>query len=368
MAILLDAFSYRAKILPDGVYLDRWHDNTFPDFILPERLYFIKSIINSLLLHDKVYIRITSLEEFIEVFGIEATSFLISKGILKILDGWSSPKIMAFEDYGFTFWNTQIPTENARLNVISRLSTRYRVSQYSYLQHVLYNELVEEDAPGYLDNIARNNTLEDIKIPVLKAHLNLQTEDLFNIRDDDAFAIMRLFILERTLVWSREFRMNEIGMEGKAKYWLMLKSGHILDQSLMDNIDQVLKSKALPDLSILYYKGVITLQDILEVRENICGVKFREWIAENNYDWKELQNILIAKKGEQPIIKWIRFGFVTGVGLWNPYVGIVAGIMDQVVGPCAKWTPELYFDKVLSDKFGNKSLRSLSTLQSFNVK
>ena len=251
MAILLDSFSYRVKKLSGGVYLDRWDGNTFPEFILPERLYFIKNIINSLLLHDKIYIRITSLEEFIEVFGIEATSLLISKDILKILDGWSSPKIMAFEDQNFSFWNTQIPSDSARLNIISRLSNRYRISQYSYLYHVLYHELLEEDASGYLDSIALDNTLEDINIPVLKAHLNLKTEDLFNICDDDAFTIMRLFILERTLVWSREFRMNEIGMEGNAKYWLTLKSGRELDQSLMGNIDQVLKSKALPDLSIL---------------------------------------------------------------------------------------------------------------------
>lgn len=368
MAILLDSFSYRVKRLSGGVYLDRWDGNTFPEFILPERLYFIKNIINSLLLHDKIYIRITSLEEFIEVFGIEATSLLISKDILKILDGWSSPKIMAFEDQNFSFWNTQIPSDSARLNIISRLSNRYRISQYSYLYHVLYHELLEEDASGYLDSIALDNTLEDINIPVLKAHLNLKTEDLFNICDDDAFTIMRLFILERTLVWSREFRMNEIGMEGNAKYWLTLKSGRELDQSLMGNIDQVLKSKALPDLSILYYKGAITLQDILEVRENVHGVKFREWIAGNDYDWRELQNILIAKKGEQLITKWLRFGAVTGLGLWNPYVGIAAGIIDQVVGALTKWTPELYFDGVLSNKFGSKRLRSLNTLDDHDIK
>ena len=84
MAILLDSCSYRVKKLSGGVYLDRWDGNAFPEFILPERLYFIKNIINSLLLHDKIYIRITSLEEFIEVFGIEATSLLISTDILKI--------------------------------------------------------------------------------------------------------------------------------------------------------------------------------------------------------------------------------------------------------------------------------------------
>ena len=49
MAILLDSFSYRVKKLSGGVYLDRWDGNTFPEFILPERLYFIKNIINSLL-------------------------------------------------------------------------------------------------------------------------------------------------------------------------------------------------------------------------------------------------------------------------------------------------------------------------------
>lgn len=103
-------------------------------------------------------------------------------------------------------------------------------------------------------------------------------------------------------------------------------------------------------------------------RENVHGVKFREWIAGNDYDWRELQNILIAKKGEQLITKWLRFGAVTGLGLWNPYVGIAAGIIDQVVGALTKWTPELYFDGVLSNKFGSKRLRSLNTLDDHDIK
>ena len=53
---------------------------------------------------------------------------------------------------------------------------------------------------------------------------------------------------------------------------------------------------------------------------------------------------------------------------WNPYVGIAAGIIDQVVGALTKWTPELYFDGVLSNKFGSKRLRSLNTLDDHDIK
>ena len=45
-----------------------------------------------------------------------------------------------------------------------------------------------------------------------------------------------------------------------------------------------------------------------------------------------------------------------------------SGIIDQVVGALTKWTPELYFDGVLSNKFGSKRLRSLNTLDDHDIK
>ena len=50
------------------------------------------------------------------------------------------------------------------------------------------------------------------------------------------------------------------------------------------------------------------------------------------------------------------------------FVEGLAGIIDQVVGALTKWTPELYFDGVLSNKFGSKRLRSLNTLDDHDIK
>ena len=57
MSVLFDNFSYRLRITEDGLFKNRWDNNSFQDFNDAERLYYINNIINSILLHDIIYIR-----------------------------------------------------------------------------------------------------------------------------------------------------------------------------------------------------------------------------------------------------------------------------------------------------------------------
>lgn len=51
MAVLFDQFSYRINKTTDGLYYDRWHGKIFPEISMPEKLYFLNSIIAALLTH-----------------------------------------------------------------------------------------------------------------------------------------------------------------------------------------------------------------------------------------------------------------------------------------------------------------------------
>lgn len=80
MAILYDQFSYRINSTTDGLYYDRWHGKVFPEITMPEKLFFLNSIISALLTHNQLIIRADSIEEFIDCVGFKAFKLLTIEG------------------------------------------------------------------------------------------------------------------------------------------------------------------------------------------------------------------------------------------------------------------------------------------------
>lgn len=77
MAVLFDLFSYRINKSTDGLYYDRWHGKAFPEISMPEKLYFLNSIIATLLTHRQLIIRADSIEELIALLLMHLGSYMI---------------------------------------------------------------------------------------------------------------------------------------------------------------------------------------------------------------------------------------------------------------------------------------------------
>ena len=94
---------------------------------------------------------------------------------------------------------------------------------------------------------------------------------------DDTWSAVRLCLFERSIEWSKQLKTDELLLEDEAKKYLLYKSDIQLD-SIIQYFKQVLYAKGIPNLSILYYNDVISMKDIIRVRDKVAFGKFTSWL------------------------------------------------------------------------------------------
>ena len=370
MAVLFDAFSYRVNKTPDGLYYDRWHGHMFPEISMPEKLYFLDRIISALLTHNKLFIRTDSIEEMIECIGFDAFRMLYNRGELEILDNWWVP---AFMYGGDTVFYMNMHEKQYQDKICSRLLERKGTEESRFTNSILKNVCNTSDSDTYdfWDNTSRENMYEDFSFnDRIRALLNIQSESIMSIsNEDDTWSAVRLCLFERSLEWSRQLKTDEILFEEEAKRYLIYKSD-IHNDSIIQYFDLILYSKGIPNLSILYYNDVISMKDIIRVRDNIAFGKFTSWLENHDYSVQELELALLnGRSKNNQIEKWFRWAVVSSVSLFLPsgliptLSGIGLSFIEQLLPQFSEQKiPSLYFDCVLSKQFNansmNKQLQS----------
>lgn len=347
MSILFDNFSYRLRITEDGLFKNRWDNNSFQDFNDAERLYYINNIINSILLHDIIYIRIDSIEEFIELMGIENTNKLLSSGILKILDGWFEPGFLVGERNSNIFVNLQKPTDDVINRILLRLKNNHKTSQCSFIHHVLNNELLSFEEPSFIDYQAKCVMENDLENENIRALLKITSPNACNISDNEILSVTRLYIFNRNIEWSRYINTDELFLESGAKNILLCKADSNPRETVLNGFDEIWDAKSMPNLSYLYIQNLINIDDIIELRNNIDGLKFRQWIKSTDYNIIEIRKKLMEKVPDNLLAKFLRFCAVEGIGIFGEIWGICASIIDFLQSQYKNWSPQIYLDSIL---------------------
>ncbi|WP_289198672.1 hypothetical protein [Bacteroides acidifaciens] len=151
-------------------------------------------------------------------------------------------------------------------------------------------------------------------------------------------------------------------MEEEAKQYLIYKS-NIQSESIIEKINLILRAKEIPNLSILYYNGVISMEDIIRVRDKVAFGKFVKWLEDNNYDVQELELALLnGRPKNSQIEKWFRWALVCGVPLTlsqglQTIGGICLSFIEQLLPQFSgQKIPNIYFDSVLTNQFNAKKL------------
>lgn len=370
MAVLFDAFSYRVNTTPDGFYYDRWHGHVFPEISMPEKLYFLDRIISALLTHNKLFIRTDSIEEMIECIGFDAFRMLYNRGELEILDNWWVPAFMYGKD---TVFYMNMHEKQYQDKICSRLLERRGVEESRFTNTILKNVCNTSDSDTYdfWDNTSQENMYEDFSFnDRIRALLNIQSETITSIsNEDDTWSAVRLCLFERSIEWSKQLKTDEILLEDEAKRYLLYKSD-IQADSIIQYFKQVIYAKGIPNLSILYYNDVISMKDIIRVRDKVAFGKFTSWLKNHNYSVRELELALLDRhSNNKQIEKWFRWAIVSSVSLFSPsgivpaLSGIGLSFIEQLLPQFSgQKLPSLYFDCVLSKQFNanrmNRKLRS----------
>lgn len=366
MAVLFDAFSYRVNKTPDGLYYDRWHGNVFPVFSMPEKLYFLDRIISALLTHNKLFIRTDSIEEIIECIGFDAFRMLYNRGELEILDNWWVPAFMYNKD---TVFYTNMHMKQYQDKICSRVLERKGTEEAHFTNSILKKvcNTSTSDTYEFWDNTSKENMYEDFSFnDRIRALLNIQSETITSISNaDDTWSAVRLCLFERSLEWSKQLKTDEILLEDEAKRYLLYKSD-IQSCSTIQYFKWVLYAKGFPNLSILYNNNVISMKDIIRVRDKVAFGKFTSWLKSHNYNARELELALLDGRSSNSMIeKWLRWAVVCGSPLLLPadpevqtLTGIGLSLIEQLLPQFSgKQIPVIYFDGVLSKQFNSSKMR-----------
>lgn len=363
MAILYDQFSYRINSTTDGLYYDRWHGKVFPEISMPEKLFFLNSIISALLTHNQLIIRADSIEEFIDCVGFKAFKLLYDRGEIKILDSWWFPAFICNDDIVF-FMNMH--EKHYQDKVCTRLNIRCGAEASYYVKDIFKDicNSYDSDIYDFWDHLAQDNMYEDFTFNNrIRALLDIQSETTLKIsKEGDTWAATRLCLFERSLEWAKQLKTDEILLEDEAKKYLLYKS-NLHSESIIEKINVILRAKKIPNLSVLYYNGIISMEDILRVRDKVAFGKFINWLENNQYSVKELELALLdGKPQSNQIEKWIRWALVCGIPFMLPqgletFGGIGLSFIEQLLPQFSgQQIPNLYFDKILTNQFNAKRL------------
>ena len=170
-------------------------------------------------------------------------------------------------------------------------------------------------------------------------------------------------MFERSIEWSKQLKTDEILLEDEAKKYLLYKSDIQLD-SIIQYFKQVLYAKGIPNLSILYYNDVISMKDIIRVRDKVAFGEFTSWLKSHNYSVKELELALLNGRSNNSVIeKWLRWAVVCASPLFLPagtvqtLTGIGLSFLEQLLPQFSgQKIPVLYFDNVLSKQFDSSKM------------
>lgn len=372
--IFIDSFTYRWKKNGDSYYYGRTGNNDIPPFESIEKLNFLNQFITSLLIHEKLIIKLDSLEELELLIGIENILRLFNDDALEIIDdGGTMVGFLVGRDGENILMNLSNCTGLQLEAIEQRLDKRYKGKIiHRKLQPLLLNvEKKKIDVDGaWTGHLVENELDYDLNNQNLTKLLALKTESRVVIPDSDVLSFMRLCYLNKSLIYQNETNADFLLTEGFASDLLKSKISPILEKNIEPEklFTKILSDKGIPDLGSLIIEGIIKFEQIIELRNSVDGKKFRHWFKEKGWDkklvYEELMkyNSSIASKTWVQIVRWV---YPNLIGLaTNAAVGIGAAAFDSlIVDRLLKgWHPNFFLDDKLKEHIDSEIIDHLKNI------
>ncbi len=339
--ILVDTLTYRWRRLGDEYYFGRTTDNLFPSFDTSERRVYVSQFLTSILLHDEIYIKIDALEEVISILGIKEVLLLLQNNILKVVDDTGT--MVGFLPSGdehllMNFSNsTALQFEAITSRLEKKFNGHFDNHQVKPLMYTVSDKSIQIDG-AWLGHLAQEETMSDLRNLNITDFLNI-SPDYSNIivREVDTLEVMRLSYLNRSLIYQHELKIKSLLTEATSKKIINLKfNPSIITPPLTawTFLTKIIQDKQIPDFGELYIKGIVKMDDIIELRNSIDGGKFRDWMETEEYNKNSIyKKVLSSNSGvkEKALIKFTRWLYPNIVGFISPIGGVVVSIVESFV-------------------------------------
>lgn len=328
----------------------------------------IKDTFNSLLIHDKICLRIRDFGIVVDSFGLYDTLTLLKNDYIELIDdeGLKLPIVVSKGKYEgvAVFDSTQETNERrASINWFEEQLFKYYPKDATTNKLILLN--CERTRKVFNTNLVSDLILKETNYDLgnknITNNLRISSPNRNNIHEKDALSILRLMHLNLGLIYSLQSECTNTLSDGAIKQIMNYKLSPAAQLNKTDSIEllkDITNHKGIPDLSELYLNKTIALQDFINIRENFNGRKFRDWFYDTGYNQNEVLDILMSNndKLNAPLIKTIRFLVTNVVGLFNPFAGLATAAADSyVIDKVFKgWHPNFFLDNILKSEIDKK--------------
>lgn len=317
------------------------------------------TVLISILLYDKICISMPFVDRMISLFGIDAVILLLDKGILEIFsDEGHQVGVYHYRDKGIAAivpFGISIAGDFSFIADAMRKHTSLARSKIDRLEFLVSHNLRYIDSRSIQTNIVKEVDY-DLQNNQIRKLLNMESQRHDEIMAQDIHKAIRLSHINKVLILSFELNCNSIITDGRAGTILEAKMAPILNKSISDTPIQLFRDimalKGIPDLGQLYINGTITLESIIELRDNVDGMLFRKWFEDTDYDPKKVIRILLNKQktiGSHLLARSVRFAYPKIIALVSPLGGLVTSFADSFIIEkiLNGWNPSLFLDDKL---------------------
>lgn len=318
----------------------------------------ISNILLAILLFDNTYL---FFRDYMQLF-----SFLNTKDILTILehkiikiipDGNILPSISFDSPRRFETFSANISQQ------FDFIESTLKGENHKFKKDIIqYSENAVIDislTPNKVGSLIRDELACDLINMNVRSGLKIESSSIDQLEEIDVLKILRIANICKNLIYQSVIGATCNEIDGYSNIYMSNKvnfTSYMPQPSVLDNFFSLLKMKGVPDFYYLYKNNIVSLDDVLELRDNINGKVFREWYYQSNYNQEELLRLLLNSKKKFgfgiDLLKWI---YPKIIGVFSPVAGIAASAVDSflITKLIAGWKPQLFLDEVLKKRIDN---------------
>lgn len=321
-------------------------------------------ILQAVLIHDCVAVELDAVYDLVQTFDFSNTIKLLQAGCFELIDhGGFNPALMKGKSkYGLLFLDgATIRSARSSLERLeSHLSKKYPENKTEInllmLQVEKHRKIVNLQKDE-TESIFKKEIDFDLQNQNMVTAYGFSSKSHNEIEPADVYKVLRLLFINKFLLLSNLAGALAVKVDGEAKSLLQQKISPIVQGGITHDpvnlFNEILQNKGIPDLSGLFISGLLSIEDVLSLRENINGEKFRNWFVTTHYDPAIVHRTLISKSVPQPVLtKLLRFIIPNAIGIANAPLGLVAGaidsfLIDKILGG---WHPNIFLDDHLKSQ------------------
>lgn len=365
---LFDDLLYRCRIIDGELYYGDYPDARSGLFNQYERQNFISRILNLLLTHDFLYIRIQSLEEFIVLMGARNTLKLLQNDILRVIDDGGSVAMFLPNGSNNMLMNMTSSVLSVE-EILKRLVQIFKGNiDSNCLESIAYlTEKQKCNLDGaWLLHVADGENVQDMQNESIRSLLGFSNS--YNnviVKEDDIVPLFRLNQINKGFIYQHDLGIKTISTEAAVKKVIDCKIGNYLAGTKNDALitfENISKDKQIPNFAHLIMGQVMTFDDFLEIRNNFDGQLFRKWFESVDFSETETRKVLMSSVkslNSHRGVSLLRWFSTTFIGVFNTPAGVLASAVDSfVISKMLKgdWHPNLFLDDKLTKNI-NKVVR-----------